>query len=349
MGRKNTQAEQESRQRPRRGCFGRLLMFLIVLEGILLAIGIGAFFGVNALYDKVPQIQNETAELLDNLEQWGKKILKKDDGIINILLIGQDMREEENHKLSDAMILCSFDKNRSTLTMCSLMRDMYVQLPDYAGHTGGMNRINAAYALGYQWSGEYGGMEMLDKLIQEQFGVEVDCNVGFSFDSFVEVVDALGGVEIDLTGEEAAFLNGQPQLRGNLTEGSNLLNGETALAYARTRHSSATDSDFSRTGRQRNLISAVFQKCRGMGALELGKLAEQLLPLIRTDMTKGQMVSIAVKLLPVLRSLELKSKQIPAPGTYENARVEIGGVGAAVLIPDMEENRRILTEICEGN
>ena len=81
----------------------------------------------------------------------------------------------------------------------------------------------------------------------------------------------------------------------------------------------------------------------------MGKLAEQLLPLIRTDMTKGQMVSIAVKLLPVLRSLELRSKQIPAPGTYENARVEIGGVGAAVLIPDMEENRRILTEICEGN
>ena len=81
----------------------------------------------------------------------------------------------------------------------------------------------------------------------------------------------------------------------------------------------------------------------------MGKLAEQLLPLIRTDMTKGQMVSIAVKLLPVLRSLELKSKQISAPGTSENARVEIGGVGAAVLIPDMEENRRILTEICEGN
>ena len=211
-----------------------------------------------------------------------------------------------------------------------------------------MNRINAAYALGYQWNGEYGGMEMLDKLIQEQFGVEVDCNVEFSFDSFVQVVDALGGVEIALTGEEASFLNEQPQLSGNLSEGTNLLDGDTALAYVRTRHSSASDSDFSRIGRQRNLISAVFQKCRGMGVVELGKLAEQLLPLIRTDMGKGQMVSIGVKLLPALRSLELASQQIPAPGTYENARVKINGVGAAVLIPDLEENRRILTEICEG-
>ena len=85
-----------------------------------------------------------------------------------------------------------------------------------------------------------------------------------------------------------------------------------------------------------------------MGIMELGKLAEQLLPLIRTDMGKGQMVSLGVKLLPALRSLELESQQIPAPGTYENARVEINGVGAAVLIPDLEENRRILTEICEG-
>lgn len=344
MGRK---AERNTK-RPR-GCFGRFLLFLVVVEGLILAAGIAAFVCVNSVLDLVKRPETDGTAVLETMENLGQSLFgKKEDDILNILLIGQDMREGEEHKLADAMILCSVNRNTKTMTMCSLMRDMYVQLPDYAGHTGTKNRINAAYSLGCAWNGDRGGMEMLDQLILEQFGVEVDYNVEFDFDSFVRVVDALDGVELDLTEAEAAYLNKQPHLSGGCTEGSNLLDGETALAFVRTRHSSAGDSDFFRTGRQRAVVAAVAEKLKEMDLQKLYSLMTEILPMIYTDMTNGQIVSCALKLLPIAGELEIKSQQIPADGTFENARVEIGGYPAAVLLPDLEKNRQILMDICEG-
>ena len=344
MGRK---AERNTKRR--RGCFERFLLFLVVVEGLILAAGIGAYVCVNSVLDMVKRPETNGNAVLETLENLGQSLFgKKEDDILNILLIGQDMREGEEHKLADAMILCSVNRNTKTMTMCSLMRDMYVQLPDYAGHTGTKNRINAAYSLGCAWNGDRGGMEMLDQLILEQFGVEVDYNVEFDFDSFVRVVDALDGVELDLTEAEAAYLNKQPYLSGGCTEGSNLLDGETALAFVRTRHSSAGDSDFFRTGRQRAVVAAVAEKLKGIDIQKLYGLMTEILPMIYTDMTNGQIVSCALKLLPIAGELEIKSQQIPADGTYENARVEIGGYPAAVLLPDLEKNKQILMDICEG-
>ena len=339
--------ERETKRR--RGCFGRFLLFLVVVEGLILAAGIAAFVCVNSVLDLVKRPETDGTAVLETMENLGQSLFgKKEDDILNILLIGQDMREGEEHKLADAMILCSVNRNTKTMTMCSLMRDMYVQLPDYAGHTGTKNRINAAYSLGCAWNGDRGGMEMLDQLILEQFGVEVDYNVEFDFDSFVRVVDALDGVELDLTEAEAAYLNKQPHLSGGCTEGSNLLDGETALAFVRTRHSSAGDSDFFRTGRQRAVVAAVAEKLKGIDIQKLYGLMTEILPMIYTDMTNGQIVSCALKLLPIAGELEIKSQQIPADGTFENARVEIGGYPAAVLLPDLEKNRQILMDICEG-
>ena len=339
---------ERNTKRPR-GCFGRFLLFLVVVEGLILAVGIGAFVYVNSVLDLVKRPETDGTAVLKTLENLGQSLFgKEEDDILNILLIGQDMREGEEHKLADAMILCSVNRNTKTMTMCSLMRDMYVQLPDYAGHTGTKNRINAAYSLGCSWSGDRGGMEMLDQLILEQFGVEVDYNVEFGFDSFVRVVDALDGVELDLTEAEAAYLNKQPHLSGGYTEGRNLLDGEAALIFVRTRHSSAGDSDFFRTGRQRAVVAAVAEKLKGMDLQKLYGLMTEILPMIYTNMTNGQIAGCVLKLLPVAGELEIKSQQIPADGTYENARVEIGGYPAAVLLPDLEKNRQILMEICEG-
>ena len=344
MGRKSVRNKKQPR-----GCLGRFLLFLVVVEGLILAAGIGAFVYVNSVLDLVERPQVKNAAIFEKLEDLGESLSgKKDDGIVNILLIGQDMREGADHKLADAMILCSVNRNTGMMTMCSLMRDMYVQLPDYAGHTGTKNRINAAYSLGYAWNGDRGGMEMLDQLILEQFGVEVDYNVEFSFDSFVRVVDTLGGVELDLTEAEAAYLNKQPNLPDSYTEGSNLLDGEAALIFVRTRHSSAGDSDFLRTGRQRAVVAAVTEKLRKMDFQQLHSMITDILPMIYTDMTNREILSCALKLLPMAADLKIESQQIPADGTYENARVEIGGYSAAVLVPDLEKNKQILMEICEG-
>ena len=346
MGRKSVETERKKKQP--RGCLGRFLLFLVVVEGLILAAGIGAFLYLNSVLDLVERPQAKRTAIFEKLEDLGESLSGKNDGIVNILLIGQDMREGADHKLADAMILCSVNRNTGTMTMCSLMRDMYVQLPDYAGHAGSKNRINAAYSLGCAWNGDRGGMEMLDQLILEQFGVEVDYNVEFSFDSFVRVVDALGGVELDLTEAEAAYLNKQPNLPNSYTEGSNLLDGEAALIFVRTRHSSAGDSDFFRTGRQRAVVAAVTEKLRKMDLMQLHGLITDILPMIYTDMTNREILSCVLKLLPMAADLKIESQQIPADGTYENARVEIGGYSAAVLVPDLEKNKQILMEICEG-
>ena len=340
--------ETGRKQKRPRGCLGRLLLFLVVVEGLILAAGIGAFLYLNSVLDLVERPQAKRTAIFEKLEDLSESLSGKNDGIMNILLIGQDMREGADHKLADAMILCSVNRNTGTMTMCSLMRDMYVQLPDYAGHTGTKNRINAAYSLGCAWNGDRGGMEMLDQLILEQFGVEVDYNVEFGFDSFVRVVDSLGGVELDLTGAEAEYLNKQAGLTGGYTEGSNLLDGEAALAFVRTRHSSAGDSDFFRTGRQRAVVAAVTEKLRKMDLMQLHSLITDMLPMIYMDMTNREILSCALKLLPMAADLKIESQQIPADGTYENARVEIGSYSAAVLVPDLEKNKQILMEICEG-
>ena len=346
MGRKSVETERKKKQP--RGCLGRFLLFLVVVEGLILAAGIGAFLYLNSVLDLVERPQAKRTAIFEKLEDLSESLSGKNDGIVNILLIGQDMREGADHKLADAMILCSVNRNTGTMTMCSLMRDMYVQLPDYAGHAGSKNRINAAYSLGCAWNGDRGGMEMLDQLILEQFGVEVDYNVEFGFDSFVRVVDSLGGVELDLTGAEAEYLNKQAGLTGGYTEGSNLLDGEAALAFVRTRHSSAGDSDFFRTGRQRAVVAAVTEKLRKMDLMQLHSLITDMLPMIYTDMTNREILSCALKLLPMAADLKIESQQIPADGTYENARVEIGSYSAAVLVPDLEKNKQILMEICEG-
>ena len=346
MGRKSVETERKKKQP--RGCLGRFLLFLVVVEGLILAAGIGAFLYLNSVLDLVERPQAKRTAIFEKLEDLGASLSGKNDGIVNILLIGQDMREGADHKLADAMILCSVNRNTGTMTMCSLMRDMYVQLPDYAGHAGSKNRINSAYSLGCAWNGDRGGMEMLDQLILEQFGVEVDYNVEFGFDSFVRVVDALGGVELDLTEAEAAYLNKQPNLPNSYTEGSNLLDGEAALIFVRTRHSSAGDSDFFRTGRQRAVVAAVTEKLRKMDFMQLHSMITDILPMIYTDMTNREILSCALKLLPMAADLKIESQQIPADGTYENARVEIGGYSAAVLVPDLEKNKQILMEICEG-
>lgn len=330
------------------------MVSLVWIMGILLALGIGGIFYVNRMSEvsKTPAVQDseDDGNLLSKILGWAEDLIdgfSGNDGVVNILLIGQDQRPGEDHKISDTMIICSINKKTKVVTLCSLMRDMYVKLPDYKTHTCGMNRINAAYSLGYGWDGTEGAMAMLDQLILEQFGVTVDYNVEIGFDAFQSIVDYVGGVDITLTAAEADYLGNQAELSGVYREGENHLSGAEALSYVRMRHSSATDSDFYRTGRQRTVVTALLAKCWDLNPLRLAGIVRELLPLVETDMSSGQILYLGISLLPVLKNPEIKTQQIPADGTYTNQTVEISGYPAAVLVPDLEKNREILMSICE--
>lgn len=272
-----------------------------------------------------------------------KKENKKpvEDNIVNIMLIGQQARENETAKLSDTMILCSINKDTKTITLTSFLRDLYVKLPDFQGHICGKNRINVAYNLGWYWAGEKGGMEMLDQLILENFGVEVDYNVEVGFEAFTKVIDVLGGVDVELTADEARYI------QVGSGAGNYHLNGETALLYARTRHANAGDNDFNRTNRQRTLITNLLNKCRNMSITDLHNILKQMLPLVITDMTNEEITSCALELLPMLVDLKIVSNQCPAADTYWFDMIDIIGVPSSVIICDLNANRDLLQAIAE--
>lgn len=269
--------------------------------------------------------------------------------IINILIIGQDSREGEEAKLSDTMMLLTINRETNTMTMTSFLRDMYIKLPNMWGHKCGKNRINTAYALGCAWKGELGGMQMLDQLILEQFGTTVDYNVEIDFVAFEKIIDALGGIEIEMDEDETNYMNNYDCFGGRFQVGENHMEGLAALYYARMRKATASDSDMNRTARQRKVLSIVVDKCRTMSVTQLHNLLTQLLPEVLTDMPNDVILTYAAELLPSIASLKLESMQIPADGTYHGEVIEIYDQASGVLVPDVEANKELLMAVAEAD
>lgn len=241
---------------------------------------------------------------------------------VNILLIGYD--EGTGNTRSDTILLCTFRKEDQHLTMTSILRDLYVTIP---GH--GENRINAAYA--------YGGRELLKQTLETNLDITIDTTLEVDFSGFAEIVDILGGVTIDLRPEEAEAIN--KSTSGKLTEGTQLLSGTQALAYARIRKLDA-DGDFSRTARQRRLLEAMLTELRSAKPLTLLSLLRRALPLISTDVSGDSLFSLAKELLPTLRQLRITGQHIPAEGTYSYETIR----GMSVLVADLEAARKLLRE-----
>lgn len=291
-------------------------------------------------YNQLEDEEDATATAGTDVEEmeatdvvWDEEtLLAQGESVINILLIGQDRRPgQKKNARSDAMILVTINKVKKTITLSSFMRDMYVQIPGKND-----NRINASYAMG--------GISLLNKTIQKNFGVTIDGNVVVDFAGFMDAVDIVGGVDVELTAREAEYLNtttykDQEHWETDLVEGMNHLDANKALAYARIRKISG--GDFGRTGRQRKVLMALMDKVRDMPLKDLNDLLNQLLPLITTDLTDAEILGYAVELLPILQYLTVESQQIPAKGAYKAAMID----KKSVLVPDLKKNKAILQEI----
>lgn len=292
-----------------------------------------------AMMDAIRETAPEdfTGEVMDAEDvQWDEEAeeLEESDEIINILLIGQDRRSGEGRSRSDTMILVTVNKPAKTLTLTSFMRDMYVPIPGRND-----NRINVPYLLG--------GMDLLDATIKRNFGVTVDGNVEVDFYGFIEIVDLMGGIDIELTAKEADYMNrnfswdieDNLEDEWNLTEGLQHLNGSQALSYARMRK--VGNSDYERTERQRRVVSKLIEKAKGLSVAELNLLMQHALPMITTDLDDGQILNYALELFPLLKDLQIQTLRIPVDGGYESKMID----GMAVLVPDLWYNRIKLQEI----
>ncbi len=246
---------------------------------------------------------------------------KQTDGVTNILLIGQDTRVQGQRARSDSMILVSINKNTQTVKLVSFMRDLYVRIPGYSD-----NRLNAAY--------RFGGAALLDQTITENFGIPIDYNIEVDFSSFSKVIDMLGGVVISLSDEEAAYMNqkGYPQVHS----GENVLDGQTALYYARIRK--IGDGDFDRTQRQRTVLISLFNQVKTKDLSQLWALADTVFPLLATDMSNSEVLG-TIFLVYTMGIGELQSSRVPLEGEYRGAKIN----GMAVLVPDLAQARQSLS------
>lgn len=302
--------------------FKIIAVFLIasaVVVGAFFAVG---HFGGKEISDETTTTTPETStEVITSVNvDWNgdKYIAENNDSLINILLIGQDKREGEDRQRSDAMILCSFNPEIGNLSMISFLRDLYVRIPGYED-----NRLNAAYA--------FGGFELLKETIELNFGITVDGCLESDFSGFEKIIDTIGGVEIELTKGEAAIVG------GGVTEGICTLNGSQALTYARIRK---IDSDFQRTERQRKIINSVFEKAKTYSLTELAMFFSEIFPLMSTDMTDDEIMTLALTLASSFSELKTQSYSVPSQGNYENATIR----GMAVLVPDLYEIKKLIFE-----
>ena len=239
--------------------------------------------------------------------------------VINVLLIGQDAREGEESKNSDTVILVTVNKETKKITMTSFLRDSYVTLNNVVDSNGkshsGSTKLTLAYALGYQWGGTLGAMQVMDQVITNNFGPVVDHNIEVNMEAFDACINALGGVTITLDKDEAKYMNNyfsKFDAEGReFFEGDNLVDGWAAEVYVRTRHANNGDNDYNRTNRQRQVVAQVLEKVKNMSVLELNKLVDQLLPLVATDMTNTDMTNYILEVLPILPEMTLESIQCP--------------------------------------
>lgn len=258
--------------------------------------------------------------------------------VSNVLLIGTDSRDlSQERGRSDSMILASINKKTRELTLTSFLRDSYVYIDDEYGY----GKLNAAYS--------YGGAGLLMDTIESNYGVRIDDYILISFAACANVIDAVGGVKLDLTDEEADAVNEiliseVNELMGDDRNddlldcgGKQKLDGKQALSYSRIRY--VGNADFERASRQRTVMTQVLKKA-AVNPVAMARIFVTALPELSTNLSVGKSYGYTLRAPFLLIGYQLKTQQIPADDTFYGDVID----GESVLIPDCDANRQVLKD-----
>lgn len=350
-------------EKPKRKVRTWTKVLLGVMIFLCILVGAGAFF-INVFLDRINIVQ-PTIAASGNQDNNGKlgnmdvDLILKNEGVraenddtvevnydgdenLSFLLIGEEaIGSTGTYGRSDSMMVLTVNTEKKTVRLLSFMRDLYVNIPGY-----GMNRLNAAYQLG--------GSELVGKTLNANFGIYVDGYVKVNFEGFSDIIDAIGGVDVELTEEEAEYLNTTNYISKKkyrtVKPGKQTLNGNQALGYCRVRKRACItgeNNDYGRTARQRLVISNIFDKVKNMRLFDMLGLAYDSMPMITTNIPKKQIISY-VKLAASLNLKKIKTSRIPADGMFTGQTVKLGNVDAQVLVPDLAANTQALVEFLYG-
>lgn len=255
--------------------------------------------------------------------------LMYDKDVYNVLLIGSDTRVKGSSGRSDSMILVSINKKTSKIVETSILRDVYVGIPGVSVP----NRLNAAYS--------YGGPDLLLQTIQQNFKIKVDKYVSVDFYSFMDLVDDVGGVDINISDAELkaandciTYINQLKKLPGNdglLTKSGKIhMNGKQAIGYARIRH--LGNGDFDRTDRQRLVLNQILIKMKNLNLSQINDILNSILPEVTTNVGKGEIFSMILS-IPAYSKYQFVSWHVPADNSYTDVRIR----GMCVLDIDFDK------------
>ena len=209
---------------------------------------------------------------------------EKTDGICNILVMGNDVRKSQTSDIgrSETMMIVSLNGETGDIKLVSLECEVIAPYPEDMCPDGPKSgRIVDAFYLG--------GGELAKRVVSDAFNIKIDNFAQVEYDAFEQIIDTLGGVDIELTEIEAKTLNSTKAMSHNLKAGVEHLTGPDALYYVRLEH---TDDDWTRQRRQRHLMEAVFDSFRDLDLEKLGDLLHAVYNLVNTDLSFLNLVSI---------------------------------------------------------
>jgi LCP family protein required for cell wall assembly len=276
-------------------------------------------------------IAADPAPLPDSVPDWSQKER------VNILLLGVDQRPtEEGPWRSDTMIIATIDPKTMTAGAISIPRDLYVEIPGY-----GDRRINMAHFLGDAYDYPGGGPGLAMKTIEYNLGIPVHYYVRVNFQGFRDIIDYLGGITIDVEEEiwDYRYPDGQyGYTTVHIPEGRQLMNGRTALQYARTRHGG---TDFDRLRRQQQVIMAMRDKALRLDLLpKIPMLASTMSYTVKTNLQLGEAITLAQI------GAQIDAEDIRFAVIDETMTVPIIlEDGADVLFPKREKIQEIVDEV----
>lgn len=249
-----------------------------------------------------------------------------DQSVYNVIIAGVDRDDDSWNGNADSMMLVSLNNDKKRASVISLMRDTYVEIP---GHD--YNKLNSSYA--------YGGGPLLCDTVEENYRIPVERYAAVDFENLVDIVDALGGIEIEWTANEIEVANGYikdmcervfdiPYEEHAILEEPGMIHsdGVQAVAYARNRF--VGNSDYTRTQRQRYVIQQMIAKIKTLSSTQLLSFVQKVLPLVTHNLPENEIWSLVWDAPDILK-YEIVMDRVPYDGQYD----EIDVSGQGMLVP----------------
>ena len=274
---KDEQSEGKKNKKKKKHIF--LKIFLVLLAVIVIFAGVILGYG----YSKLAQIKHDDIDL--NQVEVNEGVEEKK-GYRNILLLGVDSRENEyTNTLSDSIMVVSINQDTNKVRIASVYRDSYLKVGNK------FDKITHAFA--------HGGAASSLSAINTNLDLNLKEYVAINFDVVIDVVNAVGGVEVELSSEEVKYINKYIKEINNLTDskttqinkaGTYNLDGAQALAYSRIRYTAG--GDYKRTERHREVLEKAFAKVKKMNLVQLNNVATRILEEVSTNISANEILGL---------------------------------------------------------